>query len=208
MHALYTIDGQKVAKRLSSQINKESIKLKSLLISYNETTMQQIDLSSVTNLSSEFWNDQETTTFRHATEPPTKVKLHMIHNWQVMKKSEEEKMLLQDDMLNFLFYFQNKIEIIKKCTARLNRENDILAGVYSLAQTKLAAIKLLLLQGVYTFSKLITIPEELHPENVEALFENSHMVCTDLDDMDMLSDDSFCSDDTDTASVDENDEDY
>ncbi len=90
-------------------------------------------MSSVTDLTSAFWNHDDGTdgfrVFRHEVGLPIKVKLQIIHNYLVIKRSEEEKTLLKDDMLNFLRHFQTKIEIIKKSAANLDTENDLMAGV-------------------------------------------------------------------------------
>ena len=53
------IDGQKVEKRLSSEVTKENNRIKSILKSYLSCSGDNVDYNSVINIdsSNKFWND-------------------------------------------------------------------------------------------------------------------------------------------------------
>ena len=108
-------------------------------------------LEVVLDISSTFWDDL------HHDGVSLSIKQQIARNWQLKNCCNKEKDLLKDDMLNFLYFIQNKTNII-----RLAFEHSVLSpGVHSLAQKKLACLDHLLSRGILTFSNLISIPEDI-----------------------------------------------
>ncbi len=84
-----TSDGQKIAKRLSNQINKETSKMKTIFNDYKLQSQSQVDILLVSDPSSSFWNINDIGTEMNSL--PSNIKFQIIRNWLLMRRSDEEK---------------------------------------------------------------------------------------------------------------------
>uniref|UniRef100_A0A1X7UAW0 CxC1-like cysteine cluster associated with KDZ transposases domain-containing protein n=1 Tax=Amphimedon queenslandica TaxID=400682 RepID=A0A1X7UAW0_AMPQE len=99
-------DGQKIAKKLSAQIKKETLSLKRLLEKHKLYKYEDI-----INPNSDFW---EPVDVMNVSAEVYKMRRSAIHNYLLLQRSEEELELLKQDMLNTLQYFKHKLELIKE----------------------------------------------------------------------------------------------
>ena len=198
----YFLDGQKIAKRLSSQITKETAKIKTVynFLIQQASEMEAGCISLVMDPSSVFWNNESNETTPLSSDSILLcIKNQIIHNHLLIERSMEETILLQKEMINFLSYLHDKINIINKQANDMNIVSPLLAGAYSLAQRKVAAMNNLLLKAVSIFSYAIVIPDDVKP----SLTIPQNSVADELDDEFDLDEDS-CDDDDDNDDVDIN----
>ena len=191
----YFLDGQKIAKRLSSQITKETAKIKTVynFLIQQASEMEAGCISLVMDPSSVFWNNESNETTPLSSDSiPLCIKNQIIHNHLLIERSMEETILLQKEMINFLSYPHDKINIINKQANDMNIVSPLLAGAYSLAQRKVAAMNNLLLKAVSIFSYAIVIPDDVKP----SLTIPQNSVADELDD-EFDSDEDSCDDDVD-----------
>lgn len=93
------VDGQKIAIRLSRQINKESKRIRTLLVKwYMAVGIDKPDLSLVLDTNSTFWIDSSEVQSSSAI--TFQQKQEVIINYFVMKKSKEEEGMLIEDINN------------------------------------------------------------------------------------------------------------
>lgn len=113
-------DGQKIAKRLSRQISRETSLIKKYLCSFNTLSDDSPlpALSDVLSPQASFWisnsltaEDQQVSSNKHK----------IIRNYLVVKRVEEGFSLLSSDMENTLVYFNEQKEIIEKEIERLEQ---------------------------------------------------------------------------------------
>ena len=103
-------DGQKIAKRLSMAIKKESKKTKGLLDEYNATSSQlteqytPVSVSEVASMSSEFWVSLAPNA-QKSSAVPWHTQRDIIQASLLMKRSKEEITLLEQDMQNVISYW-------------------------------------------------------------------------------------------------------
>lgn len=125
------IDGQKIAKRLSSSITKETKKAKGLLEEYNTTSLQldisrgqsPLQLQEILPINSEFWRTSSLPECKTSKGVPWHTKRDVIQAFLLKKRCEEELQLLKDAMQNVLEYWSNRIAAITGEIEQL-QEND------------------------------------------------------------------------------------
>lgn len=103
-HAFYFVDGQKIAKRLSMQITKETGKIKKFIAEYNVCLCDGPELTI-----SEVLDPQSTVFGRNAS---SQRRHNIIQAYLRKKRSEEEIELLQAEMEQTQQYFQQKLSIV------------------------------------------------------------------------------------------------
>ena len=108
IHSLLNADGQKIAKRLSSQITKETSNLKKLVLEYNARTIPDPELSIEAAI------DPHSTLFVSSV---TKRKQDIIQAYLRKKRSEEEIELLKSEMKQTLHYLEQKEKMLT-CACR------------------------------------------------------------------------------------------
>ena len=132
---LYNIDGQKIAKRLSSSITKETKKAKELLEEYNATCLQldigreqsPLQLQEILPINSEFWQTFPLAEYTTSRGVPWNTKRDVIQAFLLKKRSEEELQLLEDAMQNVLEYWSNRIAAITGEIEQLQENNIIVS---------------------------------------------------------------------------------
>lgn len=77
-----------------------------------------------------------------------------------MRRSQEEKKLLQEDMINTIRFMTQKVHCLKQASERMDTSDSYMAGGYSLIKQKLAQWNLLLMKAIATFSSLVNSPNE------------------------------------------------
>ena len=118
---LLSVDGQKIAERLSSSIGKETATARKILVDYNATVFSvtgdssQYMLQEVLCPDSEFWNVQHPPTVAPPTlnDPNTPWDAKdIIQAYLLVKRSQEELSLLAEEKHNTLAYWtQRKVNI-------------------------------------------------------------------------------------------------
>ena len=103
---MYHADGQKIAKRLSVQISKETTKVSKALENYNSSSSQSASSAMVLDPSSAFWVAPDHTSSILFKQP-------VINNYLLRQRSTEELQILRQDMHNTLLYFEKKLKCIK-----------------------------------------------------------------------------------------------
>ena len=162
------VDGQKIAKRLSTSIAKETTTAQKILVDYNAIISSgtgeciQMNLKEILCPDSQFWNTQRlpavSTSSKH--DLPWDVKKDIIQAYLLVKRSQEELSLLAEEKLNILPYWMEQKVFI-------NQQIDTLRHSYSIALLK----KLLSEADYYDHTNAIALfhassnPEELQDES-------------------------------------------
>lgn len=113
------IDGQKIAKRLSNSISKETASVRKLLSDFNSTHClvdDPITLGEVLSPDADFWQTPSPhaphTSFRQDVSWNTKKDI--IQTYLIIKRCEEELLLLSEEKQNVLSYWLFQKDAIKK----------------------------------------------------------------------------------------------
>lgn len=123
-NTLFT-DGQKIAKRVSSQINKETRKLKKLVKEYNGgSILPEMTMQTALN-PDETAIDSDLHVRANSTQISTKDKNDLVHAYLKKIRSSEEIAILKDELKNSLDYLREKQECIKSCCAHSSMCNDV-----------------------------------------------------------------------------------
>lgn len=192
-HNLF-LDGQKIAKKLASNISKETKKASQLLGDYDTAYSQLSDstlcptlLPDALNLSSDFWVQQSSL---EITSVPWNVRKDIIQAMLVLKRCEEELDMLQDEMRNVLTYWTNRKEQLAKCLEQYEPSLQESGDEKSV----------LLVRGTHgCLKRLFMEAELLHTKAMSSYSRISHTSCIPPCD-----DDSIASDhDTDSSHGDE-----
>ena len=116
-------DGQKIAKKLSSQIKKESTVIRELLTEYN-----QADEDNFSPLLLEEALDPDSIGSRlgSCTEIATGERRELVDNYLLLCRSREEIKLLKEECQNLINYYQDmrmalKEEITRRSTSNFDR---------------------------------------------------------------------------------------
>lgn len=162
------IDGQKIAKRLSSSITKETKKAKDLLEEYNATCLQlnitreqsPLELHEVLPINSEFWQASplsECSTLRGVS---WNTKREVIQAFLLKKRCEEELQLLEEAMQNVLKYWSNRIATISGEIENLqgNDTSQFNVGAINLLKHLLWESELQLSKAVVSFRNIVDHP--------------------------------------------------
>ena len=157
-------DGQKIAKKLSTSISKETKRAKQLLVEYNEACSElhhqsPTALPEILSPNSDFWARISPTQYAESCQVPWKVRRDIVQAYLLMQRSEEEKQLLKEDMYATLTYWLERIECIAKATKEIGSSADRFSrgATCSLQQLKWEA-ELHLSTATEAFGSLITIP--------------------------------------------------
>ena len=106
---MYFLDGQKISKKLSLQISKETKKIRELLPEYN----------ACTNVSSECspleMNDATKLTTIMDTTSISNSKRELIETFLRIKRSEEEIVMLESEMSNTVDHYEHEVQAVVIC---------------------------------------------------------------------------------------------
>lgn len=162
--SFYHLDGQKIAKKLSRGISKETNRTRQLLDEYNATLQAQgcfapVSVSDVLSLSSKFWQDGDVLQKGHE-EVPFSIQKDIIDAYLRIKRTSEEIKLVEQEMQNVLEYLRrkkesinNQITIYEECN-----EGAFNRGAVSLLRTFLWKVELSEAKAVACFSSVIHVP--------------------------------------------------
>ena len=154
-----TLDGQKIAKRLATNIAKETRTVKKLLEDYNiassvvTASFTPYTLNDILSPESNFW--QRLTFNPHCKEIPWNVQKDIMSAYVLIKRTEEELSLLSEEMENVLLYcIQRKECILHQLDSIKNNESQYTKGITSLLHKLLWEVELYHSRAVATFAKL------------------------------------------------------
>ena len=162
-------DGQKIAKRLSSQIGLE-MKISGILKQYSALMAKNhrqssIELSIVLDLSSSFWVSSDND---ESSEPSIHVKQAVVQNYLLIQRSSEELMLLDQEMHNTLQYFEKRMVCIKAKIEDLNQAEEQTCysrGAVCLLSKLLTKVMYQLIIAIGQFSEFIQVSSALPPRD-------------------------------------------
>lgn len=160
------LDGQKIAKKLSSSISKETRAAKRLLDEY-DAAAYEMDMSKplpslqeVLSLESEFWMSR-----RHVNTSdsiPWKTKEELVQTYLLIKRCEEEESMLTADMISTLKYWKNHVNSVN---LRLDEIGDPKTqyehGLRCILQRSLLLAEFQHHRAVNAFSRFIQVPDEV-----------------------------------------------
>ena len=118
---IYVIDGQKITKKLSKGITKDTSTARKFLeelnnISQTDEAVVPLCLDDVLSPESEFWQCPRAT----ASEIPVNIKRDIIEAYLLLKRCDEELVLLRSEMHNVIDYYDVKekkiISVLQKFT--------------------------------------------------------------------------------------------
>ena len=154
-----TLDGQKIAKRLAINIAKETKTVKKLLEDYNiassvvTASFTPHTLSDILSPESNFW--QGLTFSTHCKDIPWNVQKDIMSAYVLIKRTEEELSLLNEEMENVLSYcIQHKECILHQLDGIKNNESQYTNGIISLLHKLLWEVELYHSKAMATFAKL------------------------------------------------------
>ena len=205
-HSYYHVDGQKVAKRISKQIGKETIKVKRLLEQFNaccsvlsSDDLEQVTLVSVLDPAGLFWTAHSNSKLDIQLSPlvPLSVKQDLISFWLQKQRSLEEIKMLKIEMLNVLEYFWMKGMRMKIKIQELlqTEQTDFVRGSISILFQRYTENEFILNHSIAVIQGFVDIPSSMLSAS-----HNSESKCqSDVDDVltDYDSDDSIISSDSD-----------
>ena len=115
---MYFLDGQKISKKLSLQISKETKKIRELLPKYN----------ACTNVSSECspleMNDATKLTTIMDTTSISNSKRELIETFLRIKRSEEEIVMLESEMSNTVDHYEHEVQAVVICIDKCVHKRD------------------------------------------------------------------------------------
>ena len=113
-------DGPKIAKRLSKQIGRETSIIKKCLGDYNSLSddLPLLGLHDVLSSHAKFWADKSL----NAEDDLALSNRHeLIRNFLLVKRAEEEVVLLSSDMENTITYFKEQQRVIEEEIGNLEK---------------------------------------------------------------------------------------
>ena len=182
-------DGQKIAKRLSSGVDKETNRAKQLLEEYNTISSEiyplfsPLQLSDILSPDSEMW--QKPRSGATSNVPPS-LKKDITDAYLMKKRCDEELQLLTTEMHNALDYWRRSAECIKDNieALRSNSDSDMYSrGLISLLQKRLWVIELTSSKAQVVFSNIISPAESSSPSHYD--FHESDFSDSDEHDSDV-----------------------
>lgn len=197
-------DGQKIAKRLSMAIKKESKKTKGLLDEYTATSSQlteqytSVSVSEVASMSSEFWVSLAPNA-QKSSAVPWHTQRDIIQASLLMKRSKEEITLLEQDMQNVISYWEKRKQCINSQiqsieVTGLGVSELFNRGAMCLLRKRLWEAELFYNDALSSFSSVINVTSHSNT--------GSNDVSQSFSDDDSGSDDEY---DTDMSDFDDND---
>ena len=161
---MFGTDGQKIAKRLSSQISKQMSKIVCLLKELNHITVSltgqddSLPLSVILDPSSQFWLPAESD--HSSSGVSTHIKQTVIHNYLQFQRSAEELQILRQDMHNTLQYHQQRVSCLQVKIKQLNHADEqtpFTKGAICLLSKLLDKVTIQLLCTVGAFAEFIDV---------------------------------------------------
>lgn len=131
-------DGQKIARKLSIQITKETQKLKALLQEYNACHVGGGDNSNIL-LFSDITDTSKLAQILHPSVSYSVDKQELIEAYLLSKRSAEELRLLELDMTNVIQYHKRRVEVL--ATAVCNPSDISEIGALSVLHNHLQEAK-------------------------------------------------------------------
>ena len=126
------IGGQKIAKKLSTQVSKETRVLKALLQEYN--ACQAILTGNYSGLT--LMDALDSSTLAHILHPKlcayTPGKQEIINAYLIMTRSIEEIEMLQSEMQNIIYFTRIDYMLLKTLWAVFLSKDQSMAGVHML----------------------------------------------------------------------------
>ena len=146
-YSLCITDGQKIAKRLSAGVSKETNRARQLLSDYNAVSSEispsfsPLLLSDVLSPDDDIWKQHE---WHHTNSTvPSSLKKDITDSYLHMKRCEEEQKLLTAEMQNTLEYWSKRaVRVKQKIDAARCNSDQYSRGVTSLLQQHLWMIEL------------------------------------------------------------------
>ena len=162
------VDGQKVAKRLSVQIAKETKKVTHLLQQYNDCTIVHptgnvsVSLQDVLNPQDAFWHSCSITTCKANPAVPHSVKQELIRSHLLIKRSSEELDMIKEEMGSTVKYLTQKMLDLKNATQEIKdgEPSKYTAGAIAILQKLFLQSKLKLEQTLPFFKGIVPVPLE------------------------------------------------
>ena len=120
------LDGQKIAKRLSSHINKETNTAKKLLQEYNVATSVvndshvAVSTDEVLSPDSDFWQPAVST----SSKLPWRTQKEIMSAYSLMKRAGEELSLLSEEVQRVLAYCRQQKELIARQVRHTRSNKD------------------------------------------------------------------------------------
>ena len=165
------VDGQKIAKKLCSNIGKETKRCKNLLADYNVCTMELCSgeppalLSDVLMLSSNFWNKSQRPSSR-IEQVPWKIKEEAVQAFLIFHRSKEDLELLEKEMICTVSYLLQRKKYItnKLCELDTMKEDLYLKGAKCLLEHLKWDAEFNFGKAFVVFSRCIDLPAHLVDE--------------------------------------------
>lgn len=177
LSSLSSPDGQKIAKRISSQIRRESRKVKKLVEEYNATSFLTESASEITVQTA--LNPDELMLLADTTNMATGVKHDIVHAYLQKVRSSEEIEILKEDMRNTLHYFQLKQECIKDACEDLSTlEDSFSRGARNLLTHLLWEVELCIDRSKQAFST-VSSDNSNDYESTDSECSDSNSECSD-----------------------------
>ena len=147
----YYIDGQKIAKKLSLQISKESSKIQSLLKEYNSCELPSPHANSLS--TSDVFNpsilEDQLKQLGTWCSVASGEKREIIDSYLILCRSQEEISMLQEDADNCVTYYKNREDVILQEINKHSLETLFDKGAVALLHSLLAENSLLLNESVH-----------------------------------------------------------
>ena len=154
-------------------ITKESKKTKHLLEEYNATSSQLTDdyvpvsLSEVFSTTSDFWQSLAPNAHRSSS-VPWNTQRDIVQASLIIRRSNEELKLLEQEMGNVISYWKRQRECITTQLQHMeNADADVQfnKGARCLLTKQLLKAELFYKRAVSSFSKVIVIPDPMSSDN-------------------------------------------
>ena len=197
------LDGQKIAKRLSVQVSKETKRIRNLLQHYNHSNISlempegsNILLENVFDLKVPFWKSCPNVSCPATTSIPIPLKQEIIRSYVLLERSSEEIGMIEQDMDSTVKYEAQRMCFLLERIHELREgpKSSLNSGAMAVLQNQYLLSKLHLLETLDFFKGIIPIPPEaqLYVEDRNAPSQADEFVDDDSDDD---SDDEMSGDD-------------
>ena len=180
----FSIDGQKIAKRLSNGIDKETRRAGKLLEDYNtvsshiQPSFSPLHLHDVLSPDSIFWTQDMPST---SCTLPFTVKKNIIEAYLLMQRSEEEQQLLTTEIRNAIDFWNGCAVTLQESIDSMKSKTDLYScGAASILQHHLWAIDFVRSQAEAVF-QTIPITENHCSAAVQATLQESDSSDTESD---------------------------
>lgn len=169
------IDGQKIAKKLSSSIRKEMKRIGAIVEEYNATVQDKITVAEVLPPDSSFWKQSPITTTDEGI--PWALKRSTAQALLVMKRSKEEIELLRQEMRNVINYWKHRQRCITDFISEQSDTSRFDRGARSLLLKSMWESEVMLEKSTVTFAPVFAHSDIDHEfvqesENSDLHFES------------------------------------